>query len=598
MTLLKGQEDSTAHFVSIKGGKVFSTEYLKLELTFDELSIYPLVNSEWNDFAFRELQNLMRVSNPLLYKAEFETKSISGLSAHEEFRMCRESVRYYHTNSPYTNVRFLTAYNNGLSVGILHSQNIHPRWNVAIDFLKGGSEGFFEREEQKYDRLVLSTIGHGKGGKYEFKLFAFLNSQRGEENGGVSSDTSFIQNEITDRSVIPVNLQTATVSFKQVSFGLDQSILLCGSRLDSVGISRVDGGENISGFGHSFYFLQEAFGYRDTAPLSGYYDNIFRDSINTQDTSYYKNLENNLAYFVKNERLNLEVGASYELIFWNYGFNSNFDQRSRVFADLFFSFPFADLELESDYVLLGLGSSSGFVNAKISKRIRDGKTLIFAQGGVRRDFQSLMLREYFGNHMKWDNVDVPMNVIGNFEAGLRTSNDWARVGLVFGHDNQSARGFLTTTEGPKFLNVSSLYADLELMIKLGVFVFDNRVYLNETNAPLPSLIARHAIYYESYWFSKAMNIRIGVKANYTDNYISQAFSPSIGHFVLQEESPTDISFYPYLDFFVNFKVRTFELYFAVQHISQGFFGYNYFAVPHYTLPERALRLGVNWQFSN
>lgn len=485
-----------------------------------------------------------------------------------------------------------------MNIGFLHTQNINERANMALDFSKGSSEGFFDNEEQKFDRLVLSSIIHGRRGKYELKSYAFLNSQRGEENGGVVSDSAFIQNAITDRSVVPINLNTAAVVFKQLSIGVHQSYLLSGSRLDSLGISRIDGGGDFSGIGHSIHYLQESFGYRDTNPKSGYYDNIFRDSLSTQDSSYFKSIENKLVFFKKSEAYKLQIGTAYELLFWDYGFNTNFNQRLRLFADLSIPFRKVNVDIKADYTLFGLGWSAGFVNAKLSRYLNDGKTLLFAQGSMKNVFQALMFGEYSGNHMKWENVDVPLNHIGQVKAGIRDSTEKLIVGLTAGYENQNACGFYTATEGPQFLNVNSLFADVELMIKLGVFVFDNRVYLNKTNAPLPSLIGRHAFYYESFWFSRALNIRIGVKAKYTDNYISQAFSPSISQFVLQGENPAEISFYPYMDFFVNFKVRTFELYFAMQHVTQGFFGYDYFAVPHYTLPERALRLGVNWQFSN
>jgi hypothetical protein len=597
-SFLKGQEDSTAHYVSLASGSMGSIEFERLKSSFEKDGVYPLVNFGWDDFGFWELQNLMRISNPLKFTGDFNPEVSSGLSAHQEYKMNRRWVNYYHTNSPYTKVRFLTTYNNGINVGFLHSQNIHQRWNVALDFSKGTSEGFFDNEEQKYDRLVLSSISHGNGGKYELKSYAFLNSQRGEENGGIASDSAFIQNTITDRSVVPVNLNTASVIFKQLSLGFDQSFLLSGSRLDSLGISRIDGGGNVSGFGHSLQYLQESFAYRDSGPLSEYYDNIFRDSLSTQDSSYFRNIENRLAYFSKSETNILELGTAYELLFWDYGFSAKFDQRVRLFADFSFTVRKACMELKADYAVFGLGSNVGFIDAKWSRYLNSGKTFIYAQGSIRRVFQALMFREYFGNHMKWENVDVPLNHIEQVKAGVKTSTEKISFGLTAGVENQNARGFYTATEGPEFLNVNSLFADVELLIKMGVFVFDNRIYLNKTNAPVPSLIARHAFYYESFWFSKALNIRIGMKAKYTDNYVSQAFSPSIGQFVLQGENPTEISFYPYLDFFVNFKVRTFELYFAAQHVTQGFFGYDYFAVPNYTLPERALRLGVNWQFSN
>src|SRR5690606_2560729 len=79
---LKGQEDSSAHYVSLSSGSISSTEFERIQSAFETNGIYPLINFGWDDFAFWEMQNLMRTSNPLTITWDLGAEVKSGLSAH------------------------------------------------------------------------------------------------------------------------------------------------------------------------------------------------------------------------------------------------------------------------------------------------------------------------------------------------------------------------------------------------------------------------------------------------------------------------------------------------------------------------------------
>ena len=54
--------------------------------------------------------------------------------------------------------------------------------------------------------------------------------------------------------------------------------------------------------------------------------------------------------------------------------------------------------------------------------------------------------------------------------------------------------------------------------------------------------------------------------------------------------------YPYLDAFVNIRIKRARLFLKLEHANSYFMGYNYFMIPHYPMADMALKFGVSWKF--
>jgi hypothetical protein len=54
--------------------------------------------------------------------------------------------------------------------------------------------------------------------------------------------------------------------------------------------------------------------------------------------------------------------------------------------------------------------------------------------------------------------------------------------------------------------------------------------------------------------------------------------------------------YPYLNVFINFKLKRTRILLMFDHLNSGLSGYNYFMVPSYPMNVRMIRYGFAWTF--
>jgi len=55
--------------------------------------------------------------------------------------------------------------------------------------------------------------------------------------------------------------------------------------------------------------------------------------------------------------------------------------------------------------------------------------------------------------------------------------------------------------------------------------------------------------------------------------------------------------YPFIDFFINARIKPVRIFIKIDHITQGYLGNNYTLTPGYLQNDRAFKFGINWLFS-
>ncbi len=56
--------------------------------------------------------------------------------------------------------------------------------------------------------------------------------------------------------------------------------------------------------------------------------------------------------------------------------------------------------------------------------------------------------------------------------------------------------------------------------------------------------------------------------------------------------------YPFLNVFLNVKLKRARIFLMYDHLNSGWMGYDYFMIPHYPQNARMLRYGIAWTFYN
>jgi hypothetical protein len=115
---------------------------------------------------------------------------------------------------------------------------------------------------------------------------------------------------------------------------------------------------------------------------------------------------------------------------------------------------------------------------------------------------------------------------------------------------------------------------------------------------------RSAAYFEHHFRFKStggdLNSQLGADVTYNTLYHPYAYMPATGRFYRQEQS--NAGDYPFINIFVNIKIKRTRLFFMFDHFNAGKMGenirYNYDMIPGYPMNIRMFRYGLSWTFYN
>ena len=113
---------------------------------------------------------------------------------------------------------------------------------------------------------------------------------------------------------------------------------------------------------------------------------------------------------------------------------------------------------------------------------------------------------------------------------------------------------------------------------------------------LPFIVLENSVFYENYFFHKALLLRIGVDVYYNTSYYGYGYIPITGQYYLENQEK--LGNYPYIDPFVSFRIKQFRMFVRLENGGSGIVGNNYLYAVNYPMPDRVLRFGISWDFWN
>jgi hypothetical protein len=119
---------------------------------------------------------------------------------------------------------------------------------------------------------------------------------------------------------------------------------------------------------------------------------------------------------------------------------------------------------------------------------------------------------------------------------------------------------------------------------------------NDSTMHIPKLQLYNSTYFEMRFFKRVLTAQVGFDIRYNSSYLVDGFMPSTGLFYNQYEQ--QYGDYPYVDFFVNFKLKRARMFFKLEHANKGFNSNVYYTVNRYPMNSRVFRFGLSWRFWN
>ncbi|MCB0503034.1 MAG: hypothetical protein KDD32_10130, partial [Bacteroidetes bacterium] len=92
-----------------------------------------------------------------------------------------------------------------------------------------------------------------------------------------------------------------------------------------------------------------------------------------------------------------------------------------------------------------------------------------------------------------------------------------------------------------------------------------------------------------------LTAHLGFDITYYTKYLADAYNPAITSFHRQQSEV--LKFYPVMDAYFEIFIKRARIFFLMQHVNQGMFKQKgYYVAPDYGAQDRAIKVGVSWQF--
>ena len=599
----------------VKNDKAKIQDYLIITQKNDTIQVDTIL-SIYKDYKFNYLQrddfellpfsNMGQTYNTLSH--DFKSSSLIpgiGASAKHFNYMDVNDINYYRVPTPFTELMYKTAFEQGHVLDAFFTVNISNQFNFSIAYKGMRSLGKYQHILSSTGNFRFTTNYNSKNNRYKLRTHLVKQDILNQENGGIS-DEDLIgfesgDPEFIDRSLFDPIFENAQNNLEGKRFHMDQSYVLF--QRDSLNSNQISIGNLLTFEDKYYHFTQDS-----NDPFFG--DAFVSSSISDKSTFENFYTEFNARY------LNKTLGAfkaSLGYNNYNYGYNSlvilnNQTITNRLLGDVL-SFGAAyknkigalDINGEVGFNITG-DLEGNFINGDVSYMFNDD---IEAKAGIninskapdfnfqlfQSDYLSYNWQNNFRNQQtkqlaialkskKYGSLQLDYNTIGNYLYFAK--NEGASV-KPFQHDgtlNYIRVKFSNEISYKKFaLNNTILFQN----------VFDGDEVLN-----VPQLVTRHSFYYTNEFFKKALFLQTGLTFSYFSSYSINAYDPLLAEFYTQ--NTTEIGDFPRIDFFINAKISQARIYLKAEHLNSSFTGYDYYSAPNYPYRDFTVRFGIVWNF--
>ncbi|MDP4208572.1 MAG: putative porin, partial [Bacteroidota bacterium] len=522
------------------------------------------------------------------------------------FHQPEENV-YYRARSPYTILNYFTGgpkSRQEQKLNFIHTQNVNKNLNLGLIGNLGYSDG--QLINQKIRANSFTFFAGYKGARYSIYGSASVNSYKGQENGGITSDSIYRSGE--QLSTIPVNLENANTAIQRQSIFFMQRYYLTGSfKEDS--LKKNSSWNEVLSIIHRVKFDNYKREFTDalsTAHTTGsskdssFYQNFYYSTTNTDDIANYRSLDNTLQLaFNANQLLKvpaeLRVGIKNQIDYFSFAGKKK-DYLNNAFVGTL-SDRFSKTiswGASAEYYFTGYKAGNIELTGDLQKTIKRNFILRLS-GRLATTRPSYFLNDYKSNHFEWskgfDNMQSSTVKIGLYHRKLKLSIEGQSDNLNrFVYFDQSA-----LPNAAKGFSVYSLSVNKQ--IDWGVLHSDFRLTFQRTGdedaVSIPYFSGFNSTYLTFAYF-KVLKFQLGAEVFYNTSYYSNAYMPATGMFYTQKKVKTGD--YPYADMFLNINLKRTRFFLKYERINSWFpNNYGYF-VPQYPFNPSMLKYGISWTF--
>ena len=517
---------------------------------------------------------------------------------------------------PFTDITYISGDNKEQHLDILFCREFLPRLFVAINYNVDFFSGAYKRTKMQNSFFNATFRYNTKNDRYGINAYYFHDKIDIQENGGIIYDSIFINNIETDKSIIDVNLTSATNFIKSTGFAINQYLNILPQHIkynqDSVyrkhklDIGRVN---------HHLSYNRNIYVYEDFNPLSSFYQNFdpIIDPVKTFDSIYFHNIKNvvywnTLGYNKYNNDIpfyltfglehNFTYHAGYLDLITQERFNntnySNLRANAGVIINLFKS---TRITANTQIITTGYQAGDFFIEGQWKQFLGTSNKNIGALKfdiNLNRQSADWFEEYYYSNNFRWNNDFKPAMCLllqGSYqlpflEVGVKQTN--INNYIYFG-ENAKPQQYSGN------ISVSSLYT--KFYVNLDKFEFVGFASLQTTNNDkiihIPSFEGKIKFAYNINLVKNISMMQPSIAINYFTEYYADAYMPALRTFYLQDK--VKVGNYPYVDLCVTFKIKNANVFVQYTNMYSITGDNRYFTTPHYPMRDSRFCLGVNWR---
>lgn len=551
----------------------------------------------------------------LVYTAPTNLLTTIAPTAMGAYLYTTANATYYDTKRPYTDIHWINGLKKEQYVRVIHTQNITPRWNVAIDFTRYRNKGYFLRHLANNAHFGASTVFRNKRSNYVLNGAYALNRLSMQENGGVN-DTVFLTIGFVAKTSLTPLLAAASRIYKSNSFMLNQRFYPFYKADTSNKLTTVLPPHGLFINMVNKYTIARN-NYIDAAPNPSFYSETNYNTVFTNDSNSVREQNNYVSLGYASAQSNDTLNN------WQYSTSAglgtqqgriNYFERIGVANTLLavqrttFNNTYTQWQAHANnaklalgyngqYVLTGYNANNVLNNVEAAYNLTHTHLLTAGvNNSVRRG--DYFTNNYYSNNFKWDT---------NFVA---TQSTQINVGYTNSRYRFSVQAFSNTLHHHVYFDsLAKATQSTSTIVNNGIVVqwharykklnWQANVTLQTNTTPTqliaPHLLTRQLVYLQGKLFKNALPLQVGIDASYTNTYKGYGYMPAT---MLYYVSGTSINAYPFADFFVNASIGQARIFFKVEHFLSGVLGNNYFTTKNSPAADRNIKLGVYWYMYN
>lgn len=537
-----------------------------------------------------------------------------------------QTITFWQVQRPYTLLSYNNSLNKDYQIHVTHSQNINPRWNIALDYHLFSPEGVYANSSAVDHLLDFNTNYYSRDGRYQLRAGTIWQRFTLGENGGLSDDDAFINKRISNSAGLPVlsnntsSRSTDLTLFAFQSFNTVRQVPHYRQRSEFLTDS-INKTDTIITTDTIYPSTPKTFN-SGVIGLDLQLDRHKYRGPNLVSTPTYDSLVNhqfsaalfwtNDAYLDRRWRNPLKITLGIRPYLTSVALDTARYNTERITNP--YIYPFARLIVSpwKKSEITALAEFEPFIheyNLDVLLHIRlDNTDSITEPSNHNLSFRASLKNTtcddlfYIQQHLKGVvSPELPLIHIASAEAAYNYGNtvDFSIIANSINNNiyfqKDASGNILPAWAGRGALIQARLGLNLQAWEWLHYDMLQLLQYSTNDIVRVPLLASQNTLYADFLLFHRALRTQVGVNLRYHTLYYADAYDPSLGLFYRQSE--TKVGNYFYADFFINLQIKRAIIYVKAGHLNSLLESEShYFALPHYPDYPFGLFYGLTWQF--